>query len=196
MRDLVVTENITVDGVLDGDFYARAGESSDTSGVDEALREQRERADALLLGRSTFEAFRSYWPERTDDPSGTSRYLNRVAKYVVSTTLTDDDLGWENSTILRGLDDIQALKEQDGADIVVTGSVTLVHSLITGGLVDEYRLFTYPVVVGEGRTLFSGAEAGLRLVEARPFRSGVLLARYRTGTSARGILADRSRRVW
>jgi dihydrofolate reductase len=180
MRDLVVTENISVDGVLDGDFYILAGQGSDAGDVDEALREQRERADALVLGRSTFEAFRSYWPQQTDNPSGTSQYLNRVAKYVVSTTLAPGDLGWESSTVLRGLDDVRTLKEQDGADIVVTGSVSLVHSLITAGLVDEYRLFTYPVVVGEGRTLFPGVRANLRLVEARPFRSGVVLARYRT----------------
>jgi len=180
MRDLVVTENISVDGVLDGDFYVLAGQGSDAGDVDEALREQRERADALVLGRSTFEAFRSYWPQQTDNPSGTSQYLNRVAKYVVSTTLAPGDLGWESSTVLRGLDDVRTLKEQDGADIVVTGSVSLVHSLITAGLVDEYRLFTYPVVVGEGRTLFPGGRADLRLVEARPFRSGVVLARYRT----------------
>jgi dihydrofolate reductase len=181
MRDLVVTENISVDGVLDGDFYVLAGQGSDAGDVDEALREQRERADALVLGRSTFEAFRGYWPQQTDNPSGTSQYLNRVAKYVVSTTLAPGDLGWESSTVLRGLDDVRTLKEQDGADIVVTGSVSLVHSLITAGLVDEYRLFTYPVVVGEGRTLFPGGRADLRLVEARPFRSGVVLARYRTG---------------
>ena len=180
MRDLVVTENISVDGVLDGDFYVLAGQGSDAGDVDEALREQRERADALVLGRSTFEAFRSYWPQQTDNPSGTSQYLNRVAKYVVSTTLAPGDLGWESSTVLRGLDDVRTLKEQDGADIVVTGSVSLVHSLITAGLVDEYRLFTYPVVVGEGRTLFPGVRTDLRLVEARPFRSGVMLARYRT----------------
>ena len=180
MRDLVVTENISLDGVLDGDFYVLAGESSDTSDVDEALHEQREHADALLLGRSTFESFRSYWPKQTDNPSGTSQYLNRVAKYVVSTTLAEDDLHWENTTIMRGLDDVRALKEQRADDIVVTGSVTLVHSLIATGMVDEYRLFTYPTVVGEGRTLFPHIRAGLRLVEARPFRSGVVLTRYRT----------------
>lgn len=180
MRDLIVTENISLDGVLDGDFYILAGEGSDTSDVDEALEEQREQADALILGRATFEAFRGYWPKQTDNPSGTSHYLNRVTKYVVSTAMADDDLGWENSTILRGLDGVRGVKAQDGADIVVTGSVSLVHSLITAGLVDEYRLFTYPVVVGEGRTLFPSTRADLRLVEARPFRSGVILTRYRT----------------
>ena len=179
MRDLVVTENISVDGVLDGDFYVLAGEGDDTDDVDEALRRQRERADALLLGRETFEAFRGYWPKQVDNPSGTSRYLDDVAKYVVSTTLPDGDLGWQHSTVLRGLDDVRALKQQDGADIVTTGSVSLVHSLIDAGLVDEFRLFTYPVVVGDGRRLFMGWRGDLELVEAQTFRSGVTLTRYR-----------------
>ena len=84
MRDLIVTENISLDGVLDGDFYMRAGETADAQDIDDALREQRERADALVLGRNTFEAFRGYWPNQHDDPSGTSQYLNAVAKYVAS----------------------------------------------------------------------------------------------------------------
>jgi dihydrofolate reductase len=183
MRRLVVTENISLDGVLDGDFYLRAGEDEHSTDVDDALRQQRERADALLLGRRTFEAFRGFWPMQGDNPSGTSEYLNRIAKHVVSTKLpTGDgaDLGWENSSVLRGLDGVRALKEQPGADIVCTGSVTLVHSLLDAGLVDELRLFTYPVVVAEGRRLFrDGARpADLRLVEARQFRSGVVLLRY------------------
>jgi dihydrofolate reductase len=179
VRDLVVTENISLDGVLDGDFFVLAGESVDTDDVDEALHQQREQADALLLGRVTFEAFRSYWPRQTQDPSGTAAYLNRVEKFVVSATLSDDDLGWEHSRILRNLDDVRALKERDGADIVTTGSVSLVHSLIEAGLVDEYRLFTYPVVVGEGRRLFEGAHIELELVQSQAFRAGVTLGRYR-----------------
>ena len=157
MRDLIVTENISLDGVLDGDFYMRAGETADAQDIDDALRAQRERADALVLGRNTFEAFRGYWPNQHDDPSGTSQYLNAVAKYVVSTTLGQEALGWGNSTVLRDLDEVRTLKDRDGADIVVTGSVSLVHSLIEAGVVDEYRLLTYPVLVGEGRRLFTGA---------------------------------------
>ena len=108
-------------------------------------------------------------------------YLNRVAKYVVSTTLGDPR--WERTTVLRGafLDEIRALKSQPGKDIVTTGSITLVHALIAAGLVDEYRLFVYPVVLGRGARLFAdGTEVPrLRLVETRPFRSGVVLLRYR-----------------
>lgn len=183
MRDLVVTENISLDGVLDGDFYVRAGEADDVADIDEALRQQREAADALVLGRATFEAFRSYWPNQSDNPSGTSDYLNSVAKFVVSTTIAESELGWENSAVLRSLDDVRALKNGDGADIVTTGSVTLVHALIAAGVVDEYRLFTYPVVVGDGRRLFAGGQADLRLVESRAFRSGVTLARYRVSAA-------------
>lgn len=179
MRDLIITQNISLDGVLDGDFFTRAGESVAAVDVDEELRRQRERADALVLGRVTFEGFRSFWPQQTEDPSGTAQYLNEVSKYVVSTALDPGDLQWGNSEVLRTLDDVRALKERPGADIVVTGSVSLVHALVGAGLVDEYRLFTYPVLVGRGRQLFAGNVGRLRLAECRAFGSGVTLTRYR-----------------
>ena len=166
-----------------GGWFAPAGEddSVDQSDVEEALREQREGADALLLGRVTFEEFRGYWPHQHDDTTGISDYLNEVSKYVVSSTLGDPQ--WENSTVLGGplTDAVRALKSAPGRDIVTTGSMTLVSELIAAGLVDEYRLFVYPVVVGHGRRLFerAGAVRRLRLVESRPFRSGIVLLRYR-----------------
>ena len=100
-----------------------------------------------------------------------------MAKYVVSSTLTEP--GWEPTTILRGLDDVRALKQADGADIVVTGSLTLVPRLIAAGLVDEHRLFVYPVAMGEGTRLFEHLNARLQLAETRAFRSGIVLLRYR-----------------
>jgi dihydrofolate reductase len=186
MRALVVTENITLDGVIDATegWFDPAGSSGDVdqSDVEDALREQREAADAFLVGRVTFEQMRGYWPQQTDDPSGTADYLNRVSKYVVSTTMRDPR--WEHTTVLRGAlrDEIRALKSQPGMDIVTTGSITLVRDLIAGGLVDEYRLFVYPVVLGHGRRLFenAGPIAELRLVETRRFRAGIVLLRYRT----------------
>src|SRR3954454_13745375 len=182
--DLVITENITLDGVIDasGNWFAPAGGGDvDRSDQEEALAEQREAADAFLVGRRTFEQMRSYWPNRTDDETGVSAYLDRVAKYVVSTTI--DDPGWAPTTVLRGpLDeDVAALKAAPGRDIVTTGSITLAHALVAQGLVDEYRLFVYPVVLGTGARLLP-AGAGpprLDLVEARPFRAGVVLLRYR-----------------
>jgi dihydrofolate reductase len=183
VRDLIVTENITLDGVIDatGGWFAPAGaDDSDQSDVIAAIAEQRDAADAFLVGRTTFEEMRGYWPKQTDDETGVSEYLDRVHKYVVSGTLGDP--GWEPTTVLRGpLDEeIARVKSAPGADIVVTGSMTLVHALIAGGLVDEYRLFVYPVVVGRGTRLFAeGADVPpLDLVEARPFRSGIVLLRY------------------
>jgi dihydrofolate reductase len=183
VRDLVVTENITLDGVIDASegWFAPAGEEAvDQSDLVAALTEQREAADAFLVGRTTFEQMRGYWPHQTDDETGIAEYLDSVAKYVVSSTL--DDPGWDPTTVLRGpLDEeIRALKAAPGADIVVTGSMTLVGDLIAKDLVDEYRLFLHPVVLGRGRRLFEDAQVPrLALVEARPFRSGIVLLRYR-----------------
>jgi dihydrofolate reductase len=185
VRDLIVTENITLDGVIDASagWFAPAG-TGDTDSSEQlaALAEQREAADAFLTGRRTFEQMRSYWPHRTeDDETGVAAYLDRVQKYVVSTTI--DDPGWEPATVLHGplADDVAALKAMPGRDIVVTGSITLVHALVAEGLVDEYRLFVYPVVVGAGARLFEDAPGHppLALAEARAFRSGVVLMRYR-----------------
>jgi dihydrofolate reductase len=186
MRDLIVTENITLDGVIDatGDWFNPAGDDdeADRSDVTAALREQSDAADGLLLGRVTFEQLRAYWPRQTDDTTGITDYLNRVSKYVVSRTLRDPE--WENTTVLRGAvaDEVRALKSQPGRDIVTTGSMALVHDLVATGLVDEYRLFVYPVVLGRGERLFADAPEvpRLRLAESRPFRSGIVLLRYRT----------------
>lgn len=183
MRKLVVTENITVDGVIDlaGGWFDPLATDVDQSDVTAASAEHREAADALLVGRNTFEAFREFWPHQTDDPTGVSDYLNAVAKYVVSSTL--DDPGWEHTTVLRGdlVAHVQALKAEESGDIVATGSVQLVHALIAADLVDEYRLFVFPVVVGRGARLFlDSANASLRLLETRSFASGAALLRYAT----------------
>ncbi|MGW6722962.1 dihydrofolate reductase family protein [Streptomyces sp. NPDC054995] len=184
MRTLAITQNITVDGSVEmiTDWFDPQGQAGeDMSDVLEESHRQDERADALLLGRRTFEDFRGYWPLQTDDPTGITAYLDRMAKYVVSGTLTDP--GWQNSTVLNGdpVEEVRRLKaEEGGKDIVLTGSITLAHALIAAGLVDEYRLFVYPTVQGRGRGLFpDGYEVPrLRLLESRAFRSGITLQRY------------------
>jgi dihydrofolate reductase len=183
LRTLAITQNITVDGAIEmlGDWFDPQGQPNvDNSDLLEELHRQDSQADGLLVGRRTFEDFRGYWPQLSDDPTGISDYLNRVQKYVVSSTMTDPQ--WQNSTVLSGhpVEEVRALKEQPGQDIVVTGSITLCHSLIWASVVDEYRLFVYPVVQGRGRRLFpEGFECPeLRLVETKAFRGGITYSRY------------------
>jgi dihydrofolate reductase len=179
MRTLVITQNITLDGSIEmiGDWFDPQADADDLMAE---MRRQDETADALLLGRRTFEDFRGYWPLRTEDPTGITAYLDQVQKYVVSSTLTDP--GWEPTTVLDGdvPTAVRELKEQPGRDIVVTGSITVTHALITAGLVDEYRLFTYPAVQGRGRRLFpDGVEVPrLRRLDAQTFGNGVTYAAY------------------
>lgn len=184
-RELIVTENMTVDGVIDmsaGWFEPGGGAAEDEVAemreVEERLRAD---ADALLVGRATFEAFRSYWPHQTADRTGVSDYLNRVQKYVVSTTMTDP--AWEPTTVLRGdvVDEVATLKAGAGGAIVATGSLTLVSTLVASDLVDEYRLMVYPYVAGEGARLFESpvARPRLELVESHAFGNGIVLLRYR-----------------
>ncbi|MFI5508381.1 dihydrofolate reductase family protein [Mycobacterium sp. NPDC051804] len=182
MRNLVITQNITVDGAVEmlGDWFDP--QLADDDLVAESHRQDAE-ADALLVGRRTFEDFRGYWPQQTDDPTGVTAYLNGVAKYVVSSTM--DDPQWENSTVLTGdpVEQTRTLKGQPGKDIVLTGSITLAHALIAAGLVDEYRLFVYPTVQGGGRRLFPDGTAFPRLALVEPpkaFSSGITLLRYRS----------------
>jgi dihydrofolate reductase len=182
-RTLAITQNITLDGSIEmiTDWFDPQGGAED-DGADQLaeIRRQDATADALLLGRQTFEDFRSYWPRQTEDPTGITAYLNQVQKYVLSSTLTDP--GWEHTTVLSGdpVAAVRELKEQPGQDIVVAGSITLCHALAVADLVDEYRLFTYPAVQGRGRRLVpDGVEVPrLRLLGATSFRNGVTYAAY------------------
>lgn len=179
---LIITENITLDGVIEatGDWFSPEGGDSDSSDIVAELQTMMRNEDGLLLGRVTFEQFRGYWPKQTNDSTGISDHLNRVPKYVVSSTL--DNPEWENTTVLSNdpVAEVRALKEKPGRDLGVTGSIKLCHALIAADLVDEYRLFVYPIVLGRGRRLFAdGASCNLSLVGAKPFRSGVVLLTYR-----------------
>lgn len=181
MRTLVITQNVTLDGAIEmlDDWFDPSGEPDPEYLA--LTRQQDRKADACLLGRQTFEDFRGYWPLQSDDTTGITEYLDQVQKYVVSSTMTDPQ--WQNSTVLTGdpVEQVRALKDRPGKDIVCTGSITLTHALITAGLVDEYRLFTHPAVQGRGRRLFPDGHAipELRLLDARSFGSGVTYAAYR-----------------
>ncbi|WP_329477129.1 dihydrofolate reductase family protein [Kribbella sp. NBC_01510] len=118
-------------------------------------------ADAILLGRSTFEMMRTFWSQVTVEPDNiVSTALNTWKKYVVSNTLSDEDAAWGDTTVLRGddiVEQVRRLKEQPGRELQVHGSWQLVRTLHDAGLVDTYRLIQFPVVVGTGKRLF---EAG------------------------------------
>jgi dihydrofolate reductase len=180
MRKLVITQNITLDGSIEmlDDWFDPQLQDDDL--LAESHRQDAE-SDALLLGRRTFEDFRSYWPNQTDDATGITDYLNSVAKYVVSTTMTDP--GWKNSTVLSSdpVEQVRDLKTEPGKDIVLTGSISLAHTLIAAGLVDEYRLFVYPAVQGRGRRLFPDGMSipAMTMVEPpKSFQPGISLLRY------------------
>ena len=110
---LVITENITLDGVVEATdgWFAPAGDEAgvDTSDVEAVIRRHMEQQDALLLGRVTFEQFRSYWPNQTDDTTGITAHLNRVQKYVLSSTMGEP--GWEHTAVVRDLDEVDTLRD-------------------------------------------------------------------------------------
>jgi dihydrofolate reductase len=182
MRSLIITQNVTLDGSVE--MLEEAGWFDPQSQDDELNAEMRRldsTADALLLGRRTFEDFRSYWPAQTDDTTGVTDYLNTVDKYVVSSTMTEPE--WVKSTVLAGdpVDHARRLAAAPGGDIVVTGSITVCHALIAADIVDEYRLFIYPFVQGAGRRLFpDGTMMSGFSPAAAPmtFPSGVTLVRW------------------
>ena len=181
-RKLIITQNVTLDGSIEmlGPWFSPEAENDQDDLIEELARQDATN-DAVLFGRQTFEDMRGYWPQQTDDHTGVTETLDRVTKYVVSSTMVDPE--WERSVVLTGdpVEEVRCLKDTDGQDIVCTGSISLVHALVPSGLVDEYRLFTYPAVQGRGLRLFPDGHAipRLELLETKSFRSGVVLTRYR-----------------
>jgi dihydrofolate reductase len=185
MRRIVVTEFMTLDGVIEdpggAEGFRHGGWSfkfNDPDGMKYKLDETMDH-EAMLLGRVTYEGFAQAWPGRTDEV-GFADKMNSMPKYVVSKTLKQAD--WNNSTILSGdlAEEVTALKEQDGGDILIAGSASLVRGLTDLGLVDEYRLMTFPTVLGEGKRLFEGISdaATLDLVDVTPLKTGTVIFTY------------------
>ncbi|NEK60477.1 dihydrofolate reductase [Geodermatophilus sabuli] len=180
MAHLVVTQNTTLDGVVEatGGWFDPQSGAADTSDLLAVVREHMAGQTGFLVGRRTFEEMRSFWPAQTDDTTGVTRHLDEVTKYVVSRTITDPD--WQHTRVLAGVEDVRALRDSADGEIGVTGSITLCHALIRAGLVDEYRLFVFPRVLGRGRRLFpDGVDVPLQRVAEQPFRVGVTLLTYR-----------------
>ncbi|KUH36975.1 MULTISPECIES: dihydrofolate reductase family protein [Streptomyces] len=194
---IVISEFISLDGVVQGP----GGPEEDTDGgfahggwtqayfdpdvVGGAFDEALAKADALLFGRRTWWAMAGAWPERAGDPFADR--MNALPKYVVSRTLADDDLSWENTTRIPGdeaVARIRALRGAAGGDLLVMGSPTLVRTLMNESLVDELRLMVMPVVLGGGKTIFptDGVKHPLELVSTTTSDAGVHVCTYRPAT--------------
>lgn len=185
MRRIVVTEFVSLDGVMEdpgGSEKTRHGgwsfQFNDPEGMKYKLDEVLEH-DAQLLGRVTYEGFAKAWPQMTDD-IGFADKMNAMPKYVVSRTLTNPE--WNNSTVLSGdvAEEVKALKEQPGGDILVAGSASLVRELLVHDLIDEVRLMVFPIVLGSGKRLFEGEGDAkvLKLADVKHLPSGTLILTY------------------
>ena len=204
MRKIIVSTYTTLDGVIQPIDWSM--QSHDPASAEERGAYARDllfEADALLLGRETFEIFADVWPTRTaadDDPGadGATDRINSMPKYVVSTTLTSAS-AWRNSTLIKDnvIEEVRALKAQPGKNISIDGSSVLVHALAQHDLVDEYSLLVYPVVLGGGKKLFpEGARRNLRLIDSHAFPSGVVLLRYEADPHLRQIYLMSLQRSW
>ena len=191
---VVVSEFMSLDGVV----QAPGGRDEDTSGgfrhggwsfqffdpevMGAVIGEYAERNEVLLQGRRTYQVSAAAWPKRSGDPF--ADWINRAQKYVVSDTLTDADITWKPTTIIRGGDlirEVSAMRDKPGGDIYIYGSVSLVRTLLTAGLVDELVLMIEPITLGGGKTLFptDGEARTFELTSAATAKTGVQVCRYR-----------------
>jgi dihydrofolate reductase len=196
MRKVIVSEFLTLDGVMEDPGGAEGFEHGGWSirlGSEQQERfkfEELAAADALLLGRTTYEGFAAAWPGMMEGYDGPGRaelqdyadMMNGYPKHVVSTTLTEP-LEWNNAALIKGnvAEEVKRLKEQPGKDILVFGSGELVSTLMEHGLVAEYRLMVFPIVLGSGKRLFGNGldSTVLRLVDTTAFDSGAVVLTYR-----------------
>lgn len=189
MRKVIVSTWVTLDGFM-------AGPNGEMDWVsehfDEAMGKYEsdlvDRADTLILGRVTYESFAGSWPHLPENPSVSegereyARKLNAMRKIVFSRTL--DKADWNNSILMREIvpEEIEQLKQEPGRDMMIPGSASVVQAFTNLGLVDEYQILVYPVILGSGKPLFKGIQrkVGLRLLETKTLPSGVVLLTYQT----------------
>jgi dihydrofolate reductase len=188
--NIVVFNSVTLDGVMqspgrpDEDTrggFTQGGWAAPYSSPEqgEIVAQSMSTTGALLLGRRTYEDFYGFWPHQTDNPF--TEVLNNSTKYVASRSLREP-LPWQNSVLLHGdaVDEVAKLRQEPGKDIVILGSGELIRSLIPRGLIDRFILSVHPLVLGSGQRMFAddGTLAKLRLVDAKPTSSGVIIATY------------------
>ena len=184
MRKIVAGLFISLDGVTESPDQWHFPYFNDEMG--EAVGTQMAASDTMLLGRVTYQEFAGYWPHQNSADVPVADFMNNTPKVVVSTTL--DAVAWQNSTLIKEnvVEELTKLKQQPGKDISITGSSTLVRSLLRDGLLDELQLLVHPIVVGRGKRLFpDGTEQlPLELVAAKTFSTGVLALTYRPAATS------------
>jgi len=189
VRKLIVQTFLTLDGVM----QAPGGPEEDDSGgfayggwlvnywdeqTGEVMDEATSKSFAMVLGRRTYDIMAAYWPHASEEEGGP--VFNEVTKYVASRS--QPTLEWSNSVLIEGdpAEGLAALKEQDGPELVVYGSANLIQTLLRRGLVDEFRLWIFPLVIGSGKRLFAEGTipAGLELVDSKISTTGVMMGTY------------------
>lgn len=191
MRKIIVGAMVSMDGVM----QAPGGESEDPTGgfrfggwvmpyFDQEFGEEIDRLFGsfdLLLGRKTYEIFAAYWPyyDENGADGAIAKTFNAITKYAVSRS-GEVDTGWKGSVLLRDIDDVKRLKQQDGPDLVTQGSTELVHALLASDLVDAISIFTVPIVLGGGKKLFADGSLpqAFKLTGSRVSSTGVLIGHY------------------
>ncbi|MEU0557991.1 dihydrofolate reductase family protein [Dactylosporangium sp. NPDC006015] len=184
MRKLINSTYLTLDGVIENPMWTSPYFAEEAVEVASGITNG---ADALLMGRATYDGFSQAWPAMDEnDPATGAAFFNNVKKYVASTTLKDPS--WRNTEVLEGdlVEAVAKLKEQDGGNIVQYGYGTVTAQLVTAGLVDEVKFWIHPVIVGAGNfsSVLSDVKATFELIDTRVFTNGVIVATYRPKATA------------
>jgi dihydrofolate reductase len=179
VRKVIVSEFVSLDGVFEAPDQWHFPYFNDEMGQE--IGAAMGQADAMLMGRVLYEEWSAFWPQQDPEENPIAARMNGIQKYVVSTTL-EEPLEWDNSTLIKGnvAQEIANLKREAGGEISISGSPTLVRSLLKEGLIDELRLMVHPVVVGRGKRLFEegGDRIALELVDSKTFSTGVVYLTY------------------
>ena len=179
MRKVIASEFVSLDGVMESPEKWHFPYFNDEMG--EAIGAAMDQADAMLMGRVLYEEWAAYWPQQDPEENPVAARMSGIQKYVVSKTL-EEPLEWNNSTLIKGnvAEEITELKQLPGKDISISGSGTLVRSLLEDDLLDELQLMVHPIIVGSGKRLYEeGSEQkALELLDSKTFSTGVLYLTY------------------